>query len=792
MVAASSRSWIAPLLCLVVAAIFVVLRWNVTTDISQFLPEGEQREQGRILQAVSRGVGSRTIVATLPAADRAEAARVSRAFEAELRADPALVAATEFIDAGPPEGIDEALWTMLEPRRLSYVAATVEEARARITPEGLAGVAEELKARLSSPMSTFVARTAPSDPFLAVPRLFEGMQTRRADALEIEDGRFVAQDRFAVVFLGTRASALDATAQREILAAIDQAAERVRARHPGVGALETSALGKYSIAAETMIRGDIQRTTTLSLVGLTVLCLGVFGSLRLVALASLPIGAAMLMATAVSLAWFGQVHGLTYAFGASLIGVCIDYVVHLYVHNVADPARPSAHATLRKIWPALGLGATTTICGFAIMAGSSFPGLRQVAVFATVGVATALVCTRTILPHLMRRLPEPGRAFHALAHGLRRGFARIEQRRGLGVALFAGALVAAVAGVFTVEWDDDLQRLQRLDPVLVAEDEAVRARVARFDQSRFVVALGDSEEEALAVNDVVVAALGEARAAGELVAWQNVAPILPSAARQRAIADVLRRDAELPARLAAALDEAGFDAAAFEPFFAHLRAPEPPPLTFTDLVDSPAATLVRPLRLEVDGRVAFLSLLREVADPDALARRLGAIEDAHYIDQGALMTSAMRGYRVRTTELLVLGWLAVPGILALRFRRARVVLAAFLPAVLSAGVTVGVLALLDLPLNLIGLTSVLMVISIGVDYGVFLAEARLHPDRDDVSATLIALVLCWLTTLVGFGALVLSQHPAMFMIGVVAAVGVTSSLLLAPMSFILLPAVPRS
>lgn len=785
--AARLRSLVVSAVILGCLGLWVALRWNVTTDISQFLPEGEQREQGRILQAVSRGVGSRTIILTMPATDATSAAHLSRQLEAELRAEPGLVDETLFIEGGPAEGVDEVLWRALESRRWSYLAADPETAAAMATDEGLTKVVRELKQRLASPMSTFIARTAPSDPFLALPRLFERLQLRRADALEIENGRFIADGRYAVLFVGMRDSALDANAGRRVLGAIERAVARVRIAAPEAGPLETSTLAKFSIQAEEMIRGDIARTTTLSVVGLTVLCLIVFRSLRLVALAVLPIGAAMLAATAVSLALFGQVHGLTFAFGASLIGVCVDYVVHLYVHHIGRADAGGPLGTMRRIWPALWVGALTTVVGFAVMAGSSFPGLRQVAVFASVGVGAALLSTRYLLPVLLPEAPRAGPAFRWISQGLTRAFTRLQRNRRGGFWLFGFAVVVAIVGVANVAWDDDLARLQELDPALIAEEERVRARVARFDQSRFVVALGDTEEQALQVNDLVADRMSDATEAGEIGAWQSVSPLLPSAERQRAVAETLRDDATLPARLRAALEADGFESAAFEPFFSALEQPWPSPLTFDELAKSPAAALVRPLRLEVDGRIAFLSLLRDVNEPAALAARFEDLPDAFYVDQTALMAEAMRAYRVRTLELLGLGLCAVLGILVARYRNLGVAVVALLPALLSAGVTLAVLAALRIPLNLIGLTAILMVLSIGVDYGVFLAEVQRDAASQDLSATLLALVLCWLTTVFGFGALVLSVHPAMHMIGLVAAVGVTSSLLLAPMTFALLP-----
>ena len=128
-------------------------------------------------------------------------------------------------------------------------------------------------------------------------------------------------------------------------------------------------------------------------------------------------------------------------------------------------------------------------------------------------------------------------------------------------------------------------------------------------------------------------------------------------------------------------------------------------------------------------------------------------------------------------------------LVALRYRRPGPTLAAFLPAVLAAAVTVAVLSLAGVGVDLLALTSLLMVLSMGVDYGVFLAEAARHSPAD-LEATLTSLCVACLSTLLGFGLLALSAHPALRTIGLTAGVGVLSSLLLAPTTLVLLSGEP--
>src|SRR5690606_128090 len=103
---------------------------------------------------------------------------------------------------------------------------------------------------------------------------------------------------------------------------------------------------------------------------------------------------------------------------------------------------------------------------------------------------------------------------------------RRHRRRLVVVPLAAVAIVAI--GLPSARLNDDFASLGRLDPALLEEDARVRAQVTRYEQMRFVVALGPDDAAALAVNDRVAVALEDAMAAGELEAIRSVTALLPS------------------------------------------------------------------------------------------------------------------------------------------------------------------------------------------------------------------------------------------------------------------------
>lgn len=777
--AAERRALAIGTLALVILGAFAASTLRVVTDIAHFLPAGAAADDVHLARELAAGELSRTMVVLVDAPDAEVAARASRELEAALRAEPRVADELAFLDAGPPQGIEEALWQTYEPHRCAFLAGDVAAAEARLTPEALAESADRLKRRLALPVSGMLSRVAPADPLLILPALFERLMGGRGEGLRVFDGRFLAADgTAAVLFLATRSPSSDGSAQRPFLAGVQAAFAAVDARFDGALELGLSGTNRFAVRAEAAIRADIQRVSIGSTIGLVVFLLLVFRSLRLVLLVLPVLGSAFLAGAVACQLLFGSVHGLTLAFGAALIGVTIDYAVHFHCHHVFAPGARGPRDTLRGIWTPLVIGAATTVVGFLALAISTFPGLRQLAVFAIFGVTAALFATRAFLPGLAARGAAPTPVSRGVVAVLRGALgARGPRRLLLAVPLVLAAGFAA-AGLPAARWNDDIAALNRLDPELLAADEAVRARVVRYEQRRLVVALGEDEQAALRVNDRVARVLAEAEERGWLGGSRTIATLVPSASLQVRVDRTVREAVGLRERLRDAFVAAGFRAEAFAPFGEALAAPPPEPLVPGDLTGTPLEPLVRPFRVTLDDRVGFVSFLHDLRDEAALRAAIDGVPGARLVDIERAITGAYGAYRERMMRLWLIGLLAVLVLVGLRHRSLRKTAIAYVPAVLAAAGTVGLLSLCGVTLNMLSLVALLMVVSMGVDYGVFLAES--HRDARRLDATHLAVFVAGVSTALGFGLLALSDQPPLRSIGLTSGLGVLLCLVLAP------------
>jgi len=769
-------------LLLVALALFAVVasRFELRTDITYFMPAGNARAASAIARELTDSQLTRTMVLSIEAPKLATALAASEELEAQLQENPQVAWVRGSIEA------DQArrLFGLYFPHRYNFLSDAPEDPErgvaAQLSNAALRQRARTLRRQLAQPAGSFLEQLAARDPLGAFAKLLQRVRGTE-QGISLEHGRFVSRDRdAAILLLATHASAFDTSAQAPFLKALDAAFAAIAARRgPGL-VLESSGVNRFAVHIEDGIQSDVWHIMLLSTVGVALLFLAFFRSATVFGLAALPAVYGILGAAAAGTLLFGRLDALTLGFAASLIGVAIDYPIHLMNHYGLAPEGGPERAA-RRLRVSLLLGAGTTMASFAGLALTSFPGFRQMGFVAITGVAVAVFFTLRVLPRLLsHRVVVPPRS-RRVAAALGRAMSGLDRHR---AALLVVPVLTALFGALAIpqlHWSDDIQGLSQLDSKLMAEDLRVRARVSRFDASRFVLVTGGDEAEALERNDAVYARLRAAEADGTLDGMRSLHALLWSPRLQRQNLAALRGQKDLPTRLERAFVAEGFRPGAFRGFEAGLLAAPSEPLDLSDLQGSGLADLVRSLVVkEPDGGLGIVTYLRGVHSEPALREAIAGIPGAQLFDQRSFLNELYAGFRVTTLRQIGVGSLLVIAVLLLRYRRLRPALAAFLPSLLTASLVLSLLACFGVKANLLHAVSLVMVMGMGVDYGIFVVDTAHDPRA--LGATLLSLLLSCLTTVFVFGTLALSSHPALRAMGVTTSLGIALSLVLAPVT----------
>jgi predicted exporter len=766
----SVPNWLAFGWLLVVLAIGIH-QWRfwhqpaLDTDVFALLPQDEHAPVAQRAMRQLGEQGERRIVVMVGAPTWAEAQAASARFDQSLMAAKAGLRHTQDI------GVAAQALDFYRPWRDALLTDAQRQKLRQADAQQVAALSSQALARLHG-LSTGQPTDWLSDPL----GLWQSWWSQRAGltAARPRDGLLWVPDpkgqrEWAVLMYETEGSAFRFDGDRRWGDALDQAGEQARAQTKG-DAVRVLAAGVPLHAEAGAVQGNQEMNTIGwgSLAAVIGLVWWAFRALRPVALIAVSLLVGCAAGLSVTVLVFGQVHLLTLVFGASLVGVAEDFGIHYFASRLATPDTPR-WPLMHHLLPGLALALLTSVLGYLVLAVVPFPGLRQMALFSAVGLVAAFLTAVCWFPALDRGELKGSRMSERLAASLLR-WPMLKGMRLWGTLLvFVGV---CATGMVAVHVNDDLRQLQSSPPALIKAQIEVGRLLQLPSPAQFFLVQGPTAEAVLQREEALKARLAPwiARSAdhGEHIALSAVSDWVPSTGRQvhdRAL--TARVEGAVLAKVGPLLGE---DLA--RPAF------NAQPLTVDAWLASPASTGLRSQWLgPVDGGQASVVLIKGLAHQNQSAelRQLGEqVEGVHWEDRPADLSRLLGRFRVTMTWLLLVGHVLVWGALALRFGRSA--WRAWLPTALASLGCLAVQGWLGEPFQLFSLLALMLLLGMGVDYGIFLLE---HQGEDQGHAWL-AVLLGACSTMLSFGLLALSATPALHAFGLTLLVGLTLVCLLAP------------
>ncbi len=684
-----------------------------------------------------------------------------------------LLAATDALRAalGPPlfsrvasgPGEEAGLgWLFWLGTHVPYLAeeADYRQLEDSIAPDALRRTLDDAYRRLVSPEGLAMAKLVQGDPLdwrlLALRKLG---QVNMIPNVRLEDGHFVTADRrHALILAETAIPVTDFRRGQALVEALDAA---IREQVPAPLHATVLSAHRYSVANARAARRDLVVVLVGSTLGLAMLFLVFLRSWQGFFVFLIPLCGLLAAALGTALV-FRPISAITLGFGAVLLGISVDFGLHVYF--ALRQGGDQAGRIMASLTRPLLLCGLTTMAAFGVLLGSALPGQQQLALFAMVGLATAMVLALGVLPLLIR----PGRE---TALPWRPDGPRSRHRRLIG-GLWAALLLGCALASTRLQVSGDLQALGVRPPEAIQSEARIEKTWGTIRGRTLLFSQGSDLEEALQRNDQVLALLNASGSADQAI---SLAAILPSRASQQERLDRWRafwgsgRLERFRQDLGQAARQAGFAPAAFDRFLQTVA--EPPPIYdiealravgFADLVDA---------MVVIDAPGALVVSLAPSAAVEPLRGVLP--EGVRPVSQALLQAGLSRAIRQDFTRFLVLALLLVGGLLLLVLRDVRLAAIAMVPVLSGILFMFGAMGVLGLSLNLFSLVAPILILGVGVDYGVFMLH---HATAGDELPTRRAVLVSGLTTLVGFGVLVLAKHPALHAIGTAVVLGLVAAL----------------
>ncbi len=757
---------------LAVAAALIVARARYSAGLSAFLPASPTPGQRLLVEQLRRGVASRLIIIAIGGSDAATRARLSRALAGSLTADARFVSVENGASAAARR--DEAF---LFAHR--YLLSDTVSAQ-RFTVAGLRAAIRNTLALIASGLPASTLRADPTGEMLSVLGALSGNRPPHSS-----HGVWASSHgRLALLLARTRAAGADTGGQARAIRAIRRAFAAARARLQARATLRMTGPGVFAVAARRNIERQVLLLSGVSGALILTLLLLAYRSLPALALGLTPVASGALAGVAAVALRFGVVQGVTLGFGVTLIGEAVDYSIYLFVQSRARAAADDPDARWRRtVWPTLRLGMLTSVCGFASLLPSSFPGLAQLGLYSLSGVLAAGLVTRFVLPRLL-----PRRFALRDLTALGRAAQRLLPRAGLARIGLAGLAALSVTVLYLHRdhlWNRQLSALSPVPAAAQRLDATLRADLGAPDVRYLAVVSAPRRQWALEGAEQAGHELDALVKRNLIGGYQSPAQYLPSLALQRRRQQSLPPPTVLRRRLRRALSGLPLTVSTLSPFLhAVAEARTAPLLTPGDLAGTSFAPALDALLLREGGQWrALLPLSAPASGPRRFSIDLGQVRRALEVSAPARLavldlkseTNALYSTYLReAVRFSLLGLAAIVLLLLAALRSPARVARVVLPLALAVLTVAAGFSALGVRLTLLHVIGMLLIVAVGSNYALFFDRPSESP-----ALTLASLLIANAATVLGFGVLAFSTVPVLADLGATVAPGALLALVFA-------------
>ena len=602
----------------------------------------------------------------------------------------------------------------------------------------------------------------------------------------------------------------------ESIVALQQLTAEIGAKYPKLK-IGTTGLPIIEYDEMQSSQSSMSLATLISFLGVLAVMIVAFGGFRHAILAMAARVVAMVWACGYITLAVGYVNILSIAFASILFGLGIDYGIYYvarYLQQRANTVSTSQALveTAALTGPGILTGALTSAIAFFAAWLTEFPGVAQLGMIAGGGVLLCWLAEAALLPALIRLADADGVKENLPAPlNLRFWLAPLFAYPRLMLIATVALTAVAATGMHFLRYDYNLLHLQ---PVGL---ESVELEHKLFDHTNrsawFALSMAATPEEVAAKKEKFLRLPSVERVV-------EVATKLPAGAEQKRptierihqrLANLPRQVPEIPVTPHASLDQmlaaaqgmlssqstAGQAAAGLQQLRDMLR--RIPPDEYNRRIHEYQQTMAGDLlsRLHKLQEVSVPAAPQLTDLPEAVATRFVGrtgrylmqvyskaniwdmepmkqfVYDVRSVDPDATgnpmqVYEASRHMKRSFEQAAWYALLAIIPIVLLDFRRLNYTLLAALPMGLGLLQTLGLMGLLDIPLNPANIIVLPLTLGIGMESGINLIHemrCRRGAYRGAGNAVIVAVVVNTLTTMVGFGALMIANHQGLQSLG---------------------------
>jgi len=618
------------------------------------------------------------------------------------------------------------------------------------------GQAEQLYQRtlqqLYSPASSFTSTTLKHDPFLLMPEFLTGLAAKLGPGNDI----VTKNDRSYLPLIISLQSDQSGRHAQNWVDQINRIISHVHQNAPELKIFKTGQIF-FAVNEAATAKSDVQTIALIATLGIAIMIgLTFFSPLPLIG-AIVVVGSGLIAGATALTAFFGTIHAIALVFGATMIGISIDYALHFLV---VPTGKTGSDGRFKAIRSGLGLGLLTSVIGFIALGLSPTSLLLQIAIYSIAGLLSAYCSVKFLLPLFPAREVRTNSPIAVIHNNLMVALSYLVVSARLRL-IVAGLLIAALpVTAYLVPGHDDIRALGQSSPTLVSDARTISETLGLGGSPAFIRIDGDSAEKRLETSEAVRKVISPLIADGTIQGAIALSDFVPSIARQKANRELVRDNLYLP-----------FVPALAEFLQTSIKTPDlDAPYLMPDQVGH---TLPEVTTLQTGA--CDIIRLQGVSDDATIAKVLEPFEEARLISPTETISAQFAEYRYWAYVALGSVLLIALFLASIRYGVEKGIRIFSAPAgailfALLGGTVLGV------SISFFTTMAMFLVFAIGADYVLFLSEGN---DGEQAAHTQRAVFLSLISSVLAFGLLATSSVPLVSEIGTVIAIGLVGAWFLA-------------
>jgi 1-acyl-sn-glycerol-3-phosphate acyltransferase len=606
------------------------------------------------------------------------------------------------------------------------------------------------------------------------------------DNFDLQNGYILTKDkRHQILFLSSANSGRETKKNGELLHILEETIQATTAQLNSDIQIGFFGAPAVAVGNAQQVRKDVAMTVGVALLVLFGLITFFYRRKRAFFLILIPTLFGGITALAALVILKGTVSLIAVGIGAILLGITIDYSLHIFTHYRGIG---NVRQVIEDIATPILMSSLTTAGAFLCLLFVRSEALHDLGVFAAISILGSAVFALIILPPILKIAVRTETEIRHKKITFFDRFGRFELER----IKWAFPIILGLSGVFFLmghkaNFETDLNALNYMSEELKASEMNLETISSASMRSMYLMAQGQSLAEAVKKSESTNALVDFLKKEGLVRAATPVSNVLISKELQEErIADwnkfwTAKKKLLVKNEITETAQKLKFKPSAFNDFFKIIdKQYQPVELAVFD----PLKDLFLKENISKKGNeTSLLTMLRvDLEDKKTVYQRFQNNRQVTVLDKELMTTRFIEILKADFDKFVIISMVFVFLILLISYGRIELAIITFLPLLLSWIWTLGLMNLFDIQFNIVNIIIATFIFGIGIDFSIFIMRGLLQEwqyGEHNLPSYKISILLSVITTLTGIGVMIFAQHPALKSIAALSIIGILSVLLIA-------------